>query len=316
MRRYQRRDAFPLLVALLGFLFVPAFAQTPEREYFPETGHWVEGEFLAFYRANPLAEFLYGYPLTETLTDDLSGLTVQYFQRARFELHIERAPGERVVLTPLGVLVYEAGGIVDLPASTPGCEQRPGWGYPVCYAFLNAYDDYEGARYLGHPISGLEVHGDMLWQYFEYARLEWHPELAFGDRIVLAHLGSIYFQVRKLSSSLLLPARDLLPAYDVTGLAVRAFPQQAQVPLGEMQTLMVSVRDQGRVPVAGASVHAVLLTPDGQSVTLGTRLTDTNGVAVFQFAAASAQVGLAEIILEVRYQGVVEETRTSFRIWY
>lgn len=300
----------------MGLLFLPGFAQTPEREYFPETGHWVEGEFLAYYRAAPLAEFIYGYPITEALTDDLSGLTVQYFQRARFELHIERLPGQRVAPSPLGTLVYEAGGLVDLPAATPGCEQRAGWEHPVCYAFLDAYDEFRGELYLGRPISGLEVHGDMLWQYFEYARLEWHPELAYGNRIVLAHLGSIYFQVLRLNSSLLLPARDLLPAYDVTGLAVRAFPQEAQVPLGELQTLVVSVRDQGRVPVAGASVHAVLVTPDGRSTSLGTVITDANGVAVFEFLAASAAVGMAEITLEVRFQGVTEETRTSFRIWY
>src|ERR671922_1884937 len=56
--------------------------------YFVETGHNVRGGFLAYFnRAGGLDQF--GFPRTEEFVED--GLTVQYFQRARFEFHPEHA---------------------------------------------------------------------------------------------------------------------------------------------------------------------------------------------------------------------------------
>ncbi|GEM_PF-6190581 len=67
--------------------------------HFPETGHTVAFAFKDFWESRgDLATF--GYPITEQLVEN--GLTVQYFQRARFEWHPENPDGYRVQLGLLG----------------------------------------------------------------------------------------------------------------------------------------------------------------------------------------------------------------------
>ena len=60
----------------------------PDRQYFPETRHTLSGPFMRYWQQNGgLA--LFGYPISEPLQE--GGLTVQYFERNRFELHPESA---------------------------------------------------------------------------------------------------------------------------------------------------------------------------------------------------------------------------------
>ena len=78
--------------------------QRAERStYFPETGYSVGGAFLDYWEKHGgLAQF--GYPLTPELEEMPGGLTFQYFERARFELHPEFEGTEyHVLLTLLGV---------------------------------------------------------------------------------------------------------------------------------------------------------------------------------------------------------------------
>jgi hypothetical protein len=86
------------------------FVSRPDLRYFPETGHAVGGGFLRFYDANGgLAAF--GLPISEEFDEVLpDGRTyrVQYFERARMELHPEHAgtPYE-VLLGLLGTALYQ-----------------------------------------------------------------------------------------------------------------------------------------------------------------------------------------------------------------
>ncbi len=71
-------------------------------KFFPETGYKASGAFLDYWnRYGGLAQF--GFPITPEVKDEQDGRTVQYFERARFELHPEYAgtPYE-VLLTLLG----------------------------------------------------------------------------------------------------------------------------------------------------------------------------------------------------------------------
>ena len=72
--------------------------------YFPETGHNLGGTFADFWEANGgLAVF--GYPLSEVFEERLEDgqvHAVQYFERARFEVHCDE--GRRVCTTLLGHL--------------------------------------------------------------------------------------------------------------------------------------------------------------------------------------------------------------------
>ncbi|MGB9633682.1 MAG: thermonuclease family protein, partial [Chloroflexaceae bacterium] len=75
---------------------------------FAETGHQVCGAFLRFWREGGGLE-RFGLPLTGEFTAELEGrpLTVQYFERRRFELHPEIGP-DTVLLGLLGREVLQA----------------------------------------------------------------------------------------------------------------------------------------------------------------------------------------------------------------
>ncbi len=105
-----------VLLGLLGSLMVKgrtdsafgriaAFPSDPTRVYFDATGHSLGGTFLTYwnqYGGLPV----FGYPLSEQFqevsTTDGKPYTVQYFERARFELHPEYAGTPNEVL--LGLL--------------------------------------------------------------------------------------------------------------------------------------------------------------------------------------------------------------------
>ena len=88
--------------------WLTAVEPVPGREYFPESGHTLGGMFLDYWESNGgLVRF--GYPLSEEIVErspeDGQVYTVQYFERARMELHTNSTSGEEIVL--LGLLGNE-----------------------------------------------------------------------------------------------------------------------------------------------------------------------------------------------------------------
>jgi hypothetical protein len=84
-------------------------ASQPDEVYFPETGHALERQFRGYWEQHGGLQ-TFGYPLSEPfsepgLTDGVPHL-VQYFERARFELHPENAGTQYEIL--LGHLGREA----------------------------------------------------------------------------------------------------------------------------------------------------------------------------------------------------------------
>jgi hypothetical protein len=67
---------------------------TPDKVYFPETGHTLGGAFLKYWQENGALP-VYGYPISEEITEvsptDGKEYRVQYFERNRFEYHPEAA---------------------------------------------------------------------------------------------------------------------------------------------------------------------------------------------------------------------------------
>jgi FtsP/CotA-like multicopper oxidase with cupredoxin domain len=99
--------------AMKGFFKVnppgPSAQQQTSRT-FPETGKTVSGRFLEYWNANGgLAQ--QGFPLSEEFQEksDLDGktYTVQYFERAVFELHPENKPPYDILLSQLGTFRYK-----------------------------------------------------------------------------------------------------------------------------------------------------------------------------------------------------------------
>lgn len=121
---------------LIGFLLPQAWstlaiqAQTGGCQTFPQTGHKVCGRFLQYWsQRGGLAQ--QGYPLSEEFveTSELNGkpYTVQYFERAVFELHPENRPPNDVLLSQLGTFqgkrLYSKG-FPTAPAEVPFYEDR------------------------------------------------------------------------------------------------------------------------------------------------------------------------------------------------
>jgi hypothetical protein len=104
-----------LVPQMLGGRSIPrlnAMPNTDTRVYFPETGHTLSSGFLNYWRANGGLP-VFGLPLTEEMGED--GLTVQYFERARFEYHtnLEGTP-YAVQVSPVGYMALKAQGF-ELP---------------------------------------------------------------------------------------------------------------------------------------------------------------------------------------------------------
>jgi len=194
---------------LLGvFAHAPAMAQNDSR-FFPETGFSVGGRFLEYWRQNGgLAVF--GFPLSEQFSEN--GLQVQYFERQRFELHPENARPYDVLLGRLGAQIF---GMNAPPEAGPrsGCLWFRETGHNVCnqqagLGFANywqrnglEFDGRAGKNYpeslalFGYPITGLVEYvapdGTRVQaQWFERARLEWHPANIDQYKVLLGRLGA------------------------------------------------------------------------------------------------------------------------------
>lgn len=85
------------------------FANRSGMQYFPETQHGLRGAFYEFWQNNGGVDIL-GYPISEelqeVLPEDGTYHTVQYFERARLELH-PNDPNQNVKVGLLGTYLYK-----------------------------------------------------------------------------------------------------------------------------------------------------------------------------------------------------------------
>jgi hypothetical protein len=158
--------------------------------YFQETKHNVGPTFLAFWNANGgVAQF--GYPITELF--DENGASVQYFERARFEL---RNGG--VELGRLGVELTQGQFFRPIPffPSTDTNAFFGATGHSVGGPFLDFWRAHGQEALLGYPLSESYKDDGSEYQWFERGRLEWHPYLPESRRIVLGNVGSDVLKAR------------------------------------------------------------------------------------------------------------------------
>ena len=172
----------------------------PVERYFPETDQWLAGGFYSYWQRFGGLE-IFGYPLTGEY--EVDGRTIQYFERARFELHPGSWP-ERfdVLLGRLGVEAVEdriGAGEAPFQPVPEGkgteCDYFPETGHHLCGAFRDYWQTHGGLAILGYPISeeftelNPDDGGEYVVQYFERARFEWHPS-ADGGSVLLGRLGA------------------------------------------------------------------------------------------------------------------------------
>ena len=270
----KRAQILPTVV-MMGALLLScvaathAQAQSDDCRYFEETGHYVCGDFLEFYDTRGALEN-FGYPLAESFDDPARGLRVQYFQRARMEWHpYNPAP----YTVQLGLLVDDLG--YDFPAAQrtqiPAFNSSirhyfPETRHVVSYAFLDYFREKGGLDIFGYPRSESLYQDGYLVQYFQRARMEWHPEDPSGPRMRLTNLGETYIERFGIPGDydepLPPPARPggapekIEPP--VTTLNIRASVGQVIIEQGGRQTVFVYATDQRREPVEGADISMVI----------------------------------------------------------
>jgi hypothetical protein len=186
-----------------------SLAQTPgpggnNCQTFQQTGHTVCGRFLQYWQQNGgLAQ--QGYPISETFTEtsDLNGrpYTVQYFERAVFELHPENKAPNDVLLSQLGTFAGQANysqGFSTNAGDVPFYEHREGTGTQLLKTFYNAINrkEYERAYsyYQGVPNPDPALAAPYAQWVQGYANTV-YVTLAAGTETIGAGAGNIFASV-------------------------------------------------------------------------------------------------------------------------
>jgi hypothetical protein len=316
MRTTRRLAILFIFVALSLTWWAPVGAQSPsDVQYFPETGHNVRGDFLRFFKAVKHPLLVFGYPITDEFTSE-DGKTVQYFQRARFELRTDLPKNQRVQLTALGQALYTPGNQKLYIDNSAAC-QRFSTGFRVCFAFLDFYKENGGAAQFGDPISSFEYHDNLIVQFFEKARFEWRADRPEGQRVVLADLGRLYFDQMAEDAARLKPISEINATINnILSINARAFVQKALAPANGQQTVNVVVQSQTNQAISGANGKATIHFPDGHGEEYFFT-TNASGLGSITFHFANQKQGeMVTVDVLVTYEGLATTTTTSFRIWY
>jgi len=181
-----------------------------DRLYFLETGHTLGGEFRSFWDRMGGVQKL-GYPISEEVSEpnpvDGQVRKIQYFERAVLESHPE------FVGTPNAVMLADVGRWVTRGRAfsnvapfqnKPDRVYFPQSGHSLKEAFLQYWQREGGVALFGYPISEelpeiSQADGKVYTvQYFERARLEWHPtELGTPRAVQLGLIGKQAMEMRR-----------------------------------------------------------------------------------------------------------------------
>jgi hypothetical protein len=208
----MRTPPLVTILALLGLLLGGLTASPPHpaaaagAACFAETDQCTQGRFLDYWTANGgLARN--GFPLTgerRELLEDGNEYAVQYFERVRLEYHPQNPPPFDVLLGQFGrqafrnrfnydVVGYQAA--IAPVAPRPDAAFFPETGHNIDPLFLAYWEANGGLAQFGYPLG--EAFEEYLpaipplhrVQYFERARLEYHPRNAAPYDILLGQFG-------------------------------------------------------------------------------------------------------------------------------
>lgn len=182
--------SFLIWLAIMSFLRSPEASAQSSTRYYPQTGYSISGPFLTFFDQFGGLK-IFGYPISGVVQEN--GRSVQYFERQRFEYHSEYAGTDyEVELSRLGqdLMPSSASSVAANAQGQPGRLLIPQTGHTLGAPFL-AYWKVNGAiRVFGYPISEVVNENGLQVQYFERARMEYHPEKeALGYGVELGLLG-------------------------------------------------------------------------------------------------------------------------------
>jgi ELWxxDGT repeat protein len=220
----QRFSIAVVLIAAFGIglgLAVPPRLHAAESRCFPETEQCLGDRFRTYWEQHGgLAVF--GLPLTPAVSEATperpQGVLTQWLERNRLELHPANAAPYDVLLGRIGAERLEQRGEAWQPgpyARDPQndclwfaetrhavCDQTPGVGFKSYWQQHGLdLDRQPGTSYqeslalFGLPLTEARMEtnssGDtVLTQWFERARLEWHPQQVPGYQVLLGRLGA------------------------------------------------------------------------------------------------------------------------------
>ncbi|MEO8287952.1 MAG: ABC transporter substrate-binding protein [Chloroflexota bacterium] len=185
----------------------PSAAQGDSRT-FTETGKTVKGKFLDYWTNHGgLAQ--QGLPISDEVQDisDLNGktYTMQYFERAVFELHPENQAPYDVLLSLAGLFRFNQlypQGAPTPKVSTDNAVTFKETGMTLGGKFRAYWESHGGVAQQGFPISNefqekSELDGKTYTvQYFERAVFELHPENSTPNDVLLSQLGTFQYKYK------------------------------------------------------------------------------------------------------------------------
>ncbi|MGA7732600.1 MAG: kelch repeat-containing protein [Chloroflexia bacterium] len=202
-----------LAISMLSFMQSPISLNQAEAQegsrLFAETGKTVKGRFLDYWDDNGGLP-RQGYPISEEIREvlDTDGktYTVQYFERAVFELHPDNANPHDVLLSLLGVSLYvqkyPGGAANQVPSPEPNALAFAQTGKRVGGRFLEYWRANGGLAQFGYPLSDeFDERSDLdgktyRVQYFERAVFEHHTENVEPYRVLLSQLGTFRYRAK------------------------------------------------------------------------------------------------------------------------
>jgi len=314
-KRWIRIVTLLMLVSI--WAVSPSRAQDEDCLSFDVTGHRVCGEFRTFFETRGDLE-IFGYPLTEAFNDPTRGLMVQYFQRARMELHPYNPEPYRV---QLGLLVDELADELGYnfppateipPFNTALRRYFPETGHTVMYDFLEYFDTHGGIDIFGYPRSEIMYEDGYVVQYFQRMRMEWHPEVRSGSRMRLTNLGEIYLDRFNIPVEF----REQSRIGNIIQLYVTASVRNVITGQWGEQTVFVYVTNQWKQPVAGSAVQLIIHYPDhDQSYDLPQ--TDETGFSRYDFELQPSVPGQKVVIdVQATHGSLSAQTQTFFLPWW
>jgi hypothetical protein len=183
----MRRAIVLALVLLLASMSAVSAQETSEEtlaqwadahlcDYYEVTDKYLCFGFRAYWNQYGGLE-IFGYPISNEMVVD--GMTIQYFERARFEWHPGVWPERHDVLQGLlgvEVTAHLAGtGPFARATKAKDCVYFEETGHNVCDVFLKRWNMSGGLPVFGYPISEAFTEDGMLVQYFQRQRMEHQP---------------------------------------------------------------------------------------------------------------------------------------------
>ena len=310
-----------VVIALVGGISTVS-SQPPDGncQYFAETGYHVCDDFLEFFETWGGLE-IFGYPLTEAFDDPVLGLSVQYFQRARLEWRPHNPERYRVQLGLLGdELGYEFPSLPEdqVPAFNTSLRRYYSeTGHTVSHAFLRYFDEHGGLLIFGYPRSEFMYRDGYVVQYFQRARMEWHPEDPSGPRMRLTNLGEVYAERIGIPGGYEASDDSSERVDRITELELDASVRHITTGQDGQQTVFVYVTDQRHQPVPEAAVVVTVHYDESSEKEYVCVPTDEEGFTARTFNLLPVTPG-ENVVIDVAATigDVAGQTQTFFLPWW